>query len=151
MSEMFDNAIQMAIKSMEDRDVALAEKIVAGDEELNQLRFHIEEVGFSTMATQLSAISFVSAPAFVGLKLGGGMKWLTFEFAVPLAMLFIMIFVIPPLFRSGVVSIYEFVELRFGLSLRAAGECFPSPRPPYALFQRLDGIFTGDPAAPLQS
>jgi SSS family transporter len=75
-------------------------------------------LSLSTMATQLSAISFVSAPAFVGLKLGGGMKWLTFEFAVPLAMLFIMIFVIPPLFRSGVVSIYEFVERRFGLSTR---------------------------------
>ncbi|MEJ2162359.1 MAG: sodium/solute symporter [Robiginitalea sp.] len=75
-------------------------------------------LSLSTMATQLSAISFVSAPAFVGLKLGGGMKWLTFEFAVPLAMLFIMIFVIPPLFRSGVISIYEFVERRFGLSTR---------------------------------
>ena len=75
-------------------------------------------LSLSTMATQLSAISFVSAPAFVGLKLGGGMKWLSFEFAVPLAMLFIMIIVIPPLFRSGVVSIYEFVERRFGLSTR---------------------------------
>lgn len=72
----------------------------------------------STMATQLSAISFISAPAFVGLKLGGGMKWLTFELAVPLAMLVIMIFVIPPLFRSGVVSIYEFVEKRFSVSTR---------------------------------
>ncbi|PHS52223.1 MAG: sodium transporter [Lutibacter sp.] len=75
-------------------------------------------LSLSTMATQLSAISFISAPAFVGLKLGGGMKWLTFEFAVPLAMLVIMIFIIPPLFRSGVVSIYEFVEKRFSVSTR---------------------------------
>ena len=75
-------------------------------------------LSLSTMATQLSAISFISAPAFVGLKLGGGMKWLTFEFAVPLAMVFIMLFVIPPLFRSGVVSIYEFVEQRFSASTR---------------------------------
>jgi SSS family transporter len=75
-------------------------------------------LSLSTMATQLSAISFISAPAFVGLKLGGGMKWLTFEFAVPLAMLFIMIVIIPPLFRSGVVSIYEFVEKRFSSSTR---------------------------------
>lgn len=75
-------------------------------------------LSLSTMATQLSAISFISAPAFVGLKLGGGMKWLTFEFAVPLAMLFIMLMVIPPLFRSGVVSIYEFVERRFSSSTR---------------------------------
>ncbi|REE80558.1 SSS family transporter [Lutibacter oceani] len=75
-------------------------------------------LSLSTMATQLSAISFISAPAFVGLKLGGGMKWLTFEFAVPLAMLFIMIVIIPPLFRSGVVSIYEYVEKRFSASTR---------------------------------
>lgn len=75
-------------------------------------------LSLSTMATQLSAISFISAPAFVGLKLGGGMKWLTFEFAVPMAMIFIMLFVIPPLFRSGVVSIYEFVENRFSSSTR---------------------------------
>lgn len=75
-------------------------------------------LSLSTMATQLSAISFISAPAFVGLKMGGGMKWLTFEFAVPLAMLFIMVIIIPPLFRSGVVSIYEFVERRFDASTR---------------------------------
>ncbi|MCW5519680.1 sodium/solute symporter [Aureitalea sp. L0-47] len=75
-------------------------------------------LSLSTMATQLSAISFISAPAFVGLKLGGGMKWLTFEFAVPLAMICIMLFVIPPLFRSGVVSIYEYVERRFSPSTR---------------------------------
>jgi SSS family transporter len=75
-------------------------------------------LSLSTMATQLSAISFVSAPAFVALKAGGGMKWLSFEFSVPLAMFFLMIVLIPPLFRSGVVSIYEFVERRFDASSR---------------------------------
>ena len=35
-------------------------------------------LSLSTMATQLSAISFISAPAFVGLKEGGGLQWLTF-------------------------------------------------------------------------
>lgn len=75
-------------------------------------------LSLSTMATQLSAISFISAPAFVGLKLNGGLKWLTFEFAVPIAMAFIMLFIIPPLFRSGVVSIYEFIEKRFSSSTR---------------------------------
>ena len=75
-------------------------------------------LSLSTMATQLSAISFISAPAFVGLKLNGGMQWLTFELAVPLAMIFILLFLFPPLFRSGVVSIYEFVEQRFNRSTR---------------------------------
>ncbi len=40
-------------------------------------------IGMSTMATQLGAISFISAPAFVALKPGGGLSWLGYEFAVP--------------------------------------------------------------------
>ena len=75
-------------------------------------------LSMSTMATQLSAISFVSAPAFVGLLKGGGMKWLTFELAVPLAMIFVMFVIIPPLWKAGVVSIYEFLEKRFDRSTR---------------------------------
>ena len=75
-------------------------------------------LSLSTMATQLSAISFISAPAFVGLKVNGGMKWLTFEFAVPLAMIGIMFFIIPPLYKSGIVSIYEYLEQRFSKSTR---------------------------------
>jgi phosphate transport system protein len=55
MGEMVDNAIQLAIKSMKERDVKVAKQIVAGDEKLNELRFHIEEVGLSTMATQQPA------------------------------------------------------------------------------------------------
>ncbi len=72
----------------------------------------------STMATQLSAISFISAPAFVGLRPDGGMVWLSYEFAVPLAMLFLMVYVLPALYRSGVVSIYDYLERRFGISTR---------------------------------
>ncbi len=75
-------------------------------------------LSLSTMATQLSAISFISAPAFVGLKNGGGMKWLTFEFGVPLAMIGIMLFIIPPLYKSGIVSVYEYLEKRFSSSTR---------------------------------
>ena len=75
-------------------------------------------LSLSTMATQLSAISFISAPAFVGLKANGGLKWLTFEFGVPLAMIGIMFFIIPPLYKSGVVSIYEYLERRFSKSTR---------------------------------
>ena len=42
-------------------------------------------IGISTMATQTSAISFISIPAFVALKPGGGLTWLQYELAVPLA------------------------------------------------------------------
>lgn len=75
-------------------------------------------LSLSTMATQLSAISFISAPAFVGLAQNGGMKWLTFELAVPLAMIGIMVLIIPPLYRANIVSVYEFAERRFSVSTR---------------------------------
>jgi phosphate transport system protein len=70
MGEMVDNAIQLAIKSMKERDVKVAKQIVAGDEKLNELRFHIEEVGLSTMATQQPAAgdlrAVISAMNIVG-------------------------------------------------------------------------------------
>ena len=72
----------------------------------------------STMATQLSAISFISAPAFVGLRAGGGLKWLTYEFALPLAMILVMFVIAPALYRAGIVSIYEYLDQRFGRSTR---------------------------------
>lgn len=75
-------------------------------------------LSLSTMATQLSAISFISAPAFVGLKDGGGLQWLTYEFGVPLAMAFLLVAVIPTLYNSGIVSVYEYLEKRFDASSR---------------------------------
>ena len=72
----------------------------------------------SVMATQLSAISFVSAPAFVGMREGGGLQWLTFELAVPLAMILVMFVIAPALYRAGIVSIYDFLDRRFGHSTR---------------------------------
>jgi SSS family transporter len=75
-------------------------------------------LGMSTMATQLSAVSFVSAPAFVGLRQGGGMQWLTYELGVPLAMIPLMALIGPMLRRSGVVSVYSFLERRFGTGSR---------------------------------
>ena len=75
-------------------------------------------LALSTMATQLSAISFISAPAFVGLRDGGGLKWLTYEFSVPLAMIVVMFLIAPALYRANVVSIYDYLETRLGRSTR---------------------------------
>lgn len=69
--------------------------------------------GLSTMATQLGAISFVSAPAFVALKEGGGLKWLAYEFGVPLALILVMAAIIPVFHRTRVISIYEYLQTRF--------------------------------------
>jgi SSS family transporter len=75
-------------------------------------------LSLSVMATQLSAISFISAPAFVGLREGGGLQWLSYEFGVPLAMVFLGIYLVPKLYKAGIVSIYEYLETRFGRSNR---------------------------------
>lgn len=75
-------------------------------------------LAMSTIATQLSAVSFISAPAFVGLKENGGMKWLNYELALPLAMIFLMIVLIPSFYNAGIVSVYSFLEKRFGRSTR---------------------------------
>ena len=48
------------------------------------------------------------------MREGGGMQWLSYELAVPLAMILILSTVLPVLYRSGVVSIYDYLEQRFG-------------------------------------
>ncbi|MDH4259521.1 MAG: sodium/solute symporter [Gammaproteobacteria bacterium] len=75
-------------------------------------------LALSVMATQLSAISFVSAPGFVGLREGGGLTWLSYEFGVPLAMMALMLAVAPAVYRSAVISIYDLLESRIGVSTR---------------------------------
>ncbi|MDJ0809271.1 MAG: sodium/solute symporter [Desulfobacterales bacterium] len=77
-------------------------------------------VGISTMATQTSAISFISIPAFVALKPGGGLTWLQYELAVPLAMIAVMVLLIPFFRRLKLVSIYAYLEMRYGPSVRTA-------------------------------
>ena len=71
----------------------------------------------STLATQCSTNSLLGAPAFVGFTVGGGMVWLQYELAVPLAMA-ALIFLIVPARQMGVVSIYEILELRLGRESR---------------------------------
>ncbi|MFP4497010.1 MAG: sodium:solute symporter family transporter [Vulcanimicrobiota bacterium] len=75
-------------------------------------------VGLSTMATQTSAISFISIPAFVALKAGGGLRWLQYELAVPLAMIFIMALLLPFFRKLELISVYEYLEMRFGKATR---------------------------------
>ena len=81
---------------------------------LGSKNIHWLPVGISTMATQLSTNSMLGAPAFVAFSLGGGLLWLQYELAVPLAMIFIMIFLVPFFKSSGIISIYEYLGKRFG-------------------------------------
>ena len=70
-------------------------------------------VGISTMATQCSTNSLLGAPAFV---ITTGLLWLQYEFALPLAMVFIMIFLLPFYRKLNLVSVYAYQERRFGRS-----------------------------------
>ena len=75
-------------------------------------------IGISTMATQTSAISFISKPAFVALKPGGGLTWLQFELALPLAIVVVMVFLLPFFRQLQLVSVYEYLEMRYSSAVR---------------------------------
>ncbi|TFH64968.1 MAG: sodium transporter [Candidatus Zixiibacteriota bacterium] len=77
------------------------------------------QVGLSIVANQVSAISLIGAPAFVAMRDGGGLTWLQYEFAVPLAMIAIMIILVPVFFRQQGITIYEYLERRFGTLTRS--------------------------------
>jgi len=75
-------------------------------------------IALSTMATQCSTNSLLGAPAFVAFT--GGLLWLQYELAVPLAMIALMA-VILPVFRSlRLISVYAYLEKRFGVRARVA-------------------------------
>ena len=72
-------------------------------------------VGFSVMATQASAITFLSAP---GLAYSSGMSFVQFYFGLPLAMIVLCITFIPLFHRLKVFTAYEFLEKRFDVNTR---------------------------------
>ncbi|HVS31096.1 MAG TPA: sodium/solute symporter [Thermoanaerobaculia bacterium] len=79
---------------------------------------HGRTLALSIMANQASAVSLVGAPAFVALQAGGGMRWLQYELALPIAMILVIVFLLPALRSVTGASIYEFAELRFGAGTR---------------------------------
>lgn len=73
-------------------------------------------VGFSVMATQASAITFLSAP---GQGYTDGMRFVQFYFGLPLAMVVLCITFIPIFHRLNVYTAYEYLEKRFDLKTRS--------------------------------
>ena len=67
-------------------------------------------VGLSIMATQASAITFLSAP---GLAYTQGLGFVQFYLGLPLAMILISAFILPKYYRLNVYTAYEFLESRF--------------------------------------
>jgi len=73
-------------------------------------------VGLSVMATQASAITFLSAP---GQAYTDGMRFVQFYLGLPLAMIVLCITFVPIFHRLKVYTAYEFLEQRFDLKTRA--------------------------------
>ena len=72
-------------------------------------------VGLSVMATQASAITFLSTP---GQAFNDGMGFIQFYFGLPFAMVIICLFFIPIYHRLKIYTAYEFLENRFDKRVR---------------------------------
>ena len=72
-------------------------------------------VGLSVMATQASAITFLSTP---GQAFNDGMGFVQFYFGLPIAIIIICIVFIPIYHNLKVFTAYEYLESRFDLKTR---------------------------------
>ena len=75
-------------------------------------------IGISVMATQASAITFLSTP---GQAYNDGMGFLQFYLGLPLAMIIICIVFVPIYHKLKVFTAYEFLEKRFDKKTRTLG------------------------------
>lgn len=73
-------------------------------------------IGLSVMATQASAITFLSTP---GQAFHSGMGFVQFYFGLPIAMVIICVVFIPIYHRLKVYTAYEYLESRFDLKTRS--------------------------------
>ncbi len=72
-------------------------------------------IGLSIMATQASAITFLSTP---GQAYFDGLGFVQFYFGLPIAMVILCMVVLPKYFALNVYTAYEFLESRFGVETR---------------------------------
>lgn len=72
-------------------------------------------IGLSIMATQASAITFLSTP---GQGFEDGLGFVQFYFGVPIAMVILSATIVPIYYRTRVLTAYEYLEQRFDLKTR---------------------------------
>jgi solute:Na+ symporter, SSS family len=82
----------------------------------NELRW--PTIGLSVMATQASAITFLSVP---GQAYEDGMRFGQFYFGLPIAMIVISAVFVPIYYRLKVYTAYELLESRFDAKTRVLG------------------------------
>lgn len=73
-------------------------------------------IGVSIMATQASAITFLST---TGQGMEDGMRFIQFYFGLPIAMVIISVTMVPIYYRLKVFTAYEYLETRFDAKTRA--------------------------------
>src|SRR5918912_3793226 len=73
-------------------------------------------MGLSIMATQASAITFIST---TGQSYVDGMRFVQFYFGLPLAMVVLSATAVPIFHRANVYTAYEYLEQRFDAKTRA--------------------------------
>jgi SSS family solute:Na+ symporter len=78
-------------------------------------------VGLSIMATQASAITFLSTP---GQAFEDGMRFIQFYFGLPLAMVILSITAVPLYHKLKVFTAYEYLETRFDVRVRSLAAFF---------------------------
>ncbi|MDG1690132.1 MAG: sodium:solute symporter [Flavobacteriales bacterium] len=72
-------------------------------------------IGISIMATQASAITFLSTP---GQAYADGMRFIQFYFGLPIAMIILSVTFLPIFYKLKVYTAYEYLETRFDLKTR---------------------------------
>lgn len=72
-------------------------------------------IGISVIATYVSALSFLGAPAWSYTE---GLSVIAIHLNYPLVIVLVVTFFLPFFFNSGVASIYEYQERRFGRKAR---------------------------------
>ncbi len=82
---------------------------------LGNKNMHWWTIGLSIMATQASAITFLSTP---GQAYEDGMRFIQFYFGLPIAMVILSVTAIPIYYRLKVYTAYEYLEGRFDLKTR---------------------------------
>lgn len=73
-------------------------------------------IGLSVMATQASAITFLSTP---GQAYHDGLGFVQFYFGLPIAMVIICLVFLPIYYKLNIYTAYEYLESRFDLKTRA--------------------------------
>ena len=92
------------------RNIGSSENFLAGKRDLPWWT-----IGLSIMATQASAITFLSTP---GQGFFDGMEFVQFYFGMPIAMVILALFVLPVYYKLRVTTAYEYLEQRFDLRMR---------------------------------